>query len=121
MMSRVNLEHMKFDAKCLYENGQLLETCALARQPFVAGNFTFEDLNDFRHGRLIRKARLRDVEAFDTGKDVLPPLFDAEIVSVDADQMIVRGYAYTFGMEPIKERGCRQYWTLRAWRSTTPP
>jgi hypothetical protein len=52
----------------------------------VVGNFTFEDMNDFRHGRLIRKARLLKLEGVNIEKDVVPPLFDAEIASVDGDQ-----------------------------------
>ncbi len=110
---RVTLAPMKFNAKCLYENGQLIEARTLALQPFVVGNFTFEDLNDFRHGRMLRKAHLRNFEGLDIGQDIVPPLFDAEVVSVDNDQMIVCGYSYKFGMQPIQELRCRQCWTLR--------
>lgn len=110
-----NVASMKFIVKCLYENGVLLRPQQLMLQPTFVGNFTFEDLNELRHGRLLRKARLRNTQETDDQCDIVPALFDAEIVSVDDNQIIVRGYSYRFDTAPTQGFRCRQCWSLRSY------
>lgn len=106
---------MKFSAKCLYENGKLIGVKQLAEQLPVIGNFTFDDVNAFRNGILVRKARLHTDAGADIPSELFPLLFEAEVVSVDDVQMVVRGYS--FGFDPalgttIRHRQC---WALRPY------
>jgi hypothetical protein len=80
---------MRFKLKALYREGVVLGAEELRNAPSYIGSFIIEAWLD--GDRLIRRARLLDT-ALNALRDIVPPLLDAEVVSMDESQIVVRGY-----------------------------
>lgn len=104
----INLNVMRFKLKILYREGVLLDAQALIDVPSYTGSFVLEDKLDA--GGMMRQARLVDTVQ-NALRDIVPPLLDAEIVSMDENQMIVSGYQ--FNTEDRMGLRHKQYWLLR--------
>jgi hypothetical protein len=96
---------MRFKLKILYREGVLLDAEALRDAPAYTGSFVLEDNLDA--GGMMRQARLVDTVQ-NALRDIAPPLLDAEVVSMDEHQMVVRGYE--FNRMSLWRRQC---WLLR--------
>lgn len=94
--------------KLLYRNGVILNVNELAGAPSYAGTFVLE--NELDAGHMSREARLLD-SIENALRDVVPPLLEAEIVSMDEQQMLVRGYE--LNIESRMEPRHPQCWLLR--------
>jgi hypothetical protein len=103
---------MMFNMKPMYRNGVLLSAEEIKESPSYIGNLIIEDwfLNDEK----VRRARLLDVSLlFAPLRDLVPPLCEAEVVAMDNNQMLVRGYCYVLDPECWMERRRKQCWVLR--------
>lgn len=54
-------------------------------------------------------------------RDITPPLYNAEIVSVDNNEIMVCGYCHEFDANSGKEVRQRQCWLLRFISDAMPP
>jgi hypothetical protein len=46
-------------------------------------------------------------------RDIVPPLFEAEVVSINDQQMVLRGYNYLLDTSIFKEQRYCQGWQLQ--------
>jgi hypothetical protein len=77
---------------CLNRNGVTLTAEEIAESPRYAGNLVIEDWHQGgRFGRFMRQARLLDM-TIPTTRDIIPPLFDPQLVKMTANQMTLQGY-----------------------------
>jgi hypothetical protein len=99
---------MRFKLKCLYHEGVILDAGELRDAPTYTGNFVLEDKLDA--DGMTREARLVDILQ-NALRDLVSPLLDAEIVSMDENQMVVRGYQ--FSKDDRMGLRYKQCWLLR--------
>jgi hypothetical protein len=99
---------MRFKLKCLYHEGVILDAGELRDAPTYTGSFILADNPDA--GRMMRQARLVDTIQ-NALCDIVAPLLDAEVVSMDENQMVVRGYQFSQGNRMGVSR--KQCWLLR--------
>lgn len=94
--------------KLLYQNGVILDATELACAPSYTGTSVLESELDAGH-------RSREARLFDSLEnalhDVVSPLSAAEIVSMDEQQILVRGYELSANADA--ERRYLQCWLLR--------
>lgn len=84
---------MIFRLKCLHRNGKVLTPEEVADAPRYTGNLRVEDWQQGgSFGRHIRQARLLDMTILTTSRDILPPLFDPQLVKMTNGQMTLHGY-----------------------------
>jgi hypothetical protein len=78
---------------CLNRNGVALSAQEVAESPKYSGNLVIEDWHQGgRFGRFIRQARLLDMAIPTTPRDIIPPLFDPQLVRMTDNQMTLQGY-----------------------------
>lgn len=66
------------------------------------------------HGRYIRQARLLDMTIPTMPRDLIPPLFEPQIVKMTDNQMTLHGYQIHVDAETGSIRHYAQSWVLRA-------
>jgi hypothetical protein len=103
---------MMFSMKPMYRNGVLLSADEIKGSPSSTGNLIIEDY--FLSDQKIRRARLLDVSFLSSSlRDLVPPLWEAEVVAMDNNQMLVRGYSFVVDPRSWVERKRKQCWVLR--------
>jgi hypothetical protein len=103
---------MMFNMKSMYRNGVLLSAEEIKANPSHTGNLVIEDW--FLNDQKTRRARLLDVSLISSSlRDLVPPLYEAEVVAMDNNQMLVRGYCYVLDPECWVEQRRKQCWVLR--------
>jgi hypothetical protein len=106
---------MKFKLKALHHNGIVLTSEELADAPRYVGNLVVEDWpQGGAYGRHIRQARLLDMTIPSTLRDIIPPLFEPQIVKMTENQMTLHGYQIHVDAEIGAIRHYAQSWVLRA-------
>lgn len=98
---------MRFAMKSLHRNGVILDATELAAAPSYAGTFILE--NELGAGHLSREARLLD-SLENALRDIVAPLSEAKIVSMDEQQILVRGYELSINADA--EQRYVQCWLL---------
>jgi hypothetical protein len=84
---------MKFKFKALHHNGIVLTSEEFADAPRYVGNLVVEDWpQGGTYGRFIRQARLLDMTIPSTPRDLIPPLFEPQILKMTENQMTLHGY-----------------------------
>lgn len=84
---------MRFTLKCLHHNGVVLTPEQLADAPSHTGNLVvgaWTPASTFH--RSIPQARLLDASITREPIDIIPPLFDPELVQMTDEQMRLQGY-----------------------------
>ena len=104
---------MKFKLKSLHRNGIVLTPEELADAPRQVGNLVVEDWQDGAFGRPIRRARLLDMTISQAPRDIIPPLFDPQLVRMLDNQMVLHGYQIHVDMETGVINHYVQVWMLR--------
>ena len=64
-------------------------------------------------GRHIRQARLLDMTVPRASRDIIPPLFDPQLVRMMDSLMTLHGYQIHVDAETGAIRHCAQVWVLR--------
>ena len=111
--SREEGKRMYFRLQLMCRHNAALSPQELAASDSYSGNFILENQNQIYDGHKFRKARLVDPASSTAMQDIAPPLFNAEIVSVDNNQIMVCGYCHEFDANLGKEVRHRQCWLLR--------
>jgi hypothetical protein len=75
--------------KCLYQNGVVLNPAELANAPRYSGKLIFED--KVEDGHVIHNARLVDTTTQNFLQDIVPPLFNVEVVNMTEGYLKIRG------------------------------
>lgn len=105
---------MKFKLKSLHRDGTVLTPEELADAPRHVGSLIVEDCpQEGVFGRPIRHARLLDLNISQGPRDIIPPLFDPQMVSMLDDQMVLHGYQIQVDMETGVINHYVQVWVLR--------
>lgn len=102
---------MKFALICLMKDGVKLSREELETAERHTGNFTVEfwtEGNSF--GRPIKRARLLSL-AFGPSYDVLPPLFEPDLLKVSDTRMTLRGFE--INAEEGQAKQVAQEWLLK--------
>jgi hypothetical protein len=105
---------MKFKLKALHRYGIVLTPEELAYAPRHVGNLVVEDWQQddgFTHHA--RQARLLDMDFSEVLRDVIPPLFDPQLVRMLDNQMVLHGYQIHVDMQTGAVRHYAQVWVLR--------
>jgi hypothetical protein len=106
---------MKFKLKALNRYGVVLTPEELAGAPLYVGNLVVEDWpKGGTVERFIRQARLLDMTIPTTPRDIIPPLYDPQIVSMKDNQMMLHGYQIHVSAKTEAIRHYAQSWLLRA-------
>lgn len=99
--------------KTMYRNGALLGAEEIKASPSYRGNLIIEEI--FSGGQKVRRARLLDISDLTPPlRDLVPPLWEVEIVAMDNNQMLLRGYCCVIDTESWAEQHCKQCWVLQA-------
>jgi hypothetical protein len=105
---------MKFKLKSLHRNGAVLTPEELADAPRHVGNLVVEDWPQGGvFARHIRQARLLDMTIPTTPRDIIPPLFDPQLVRMLDNQMVLHGYQIHVDIETGAAKHYAQVWVLR--------
>jgi len=105
---------MKFQLKCLHYNGEVLTPEELADAPRYVGNLIIEDWPQAgMFARHIRQARLLDMTVPQAPHDIIPPLFDPQIVKMTDSLMTLHGYQIHADAETGAVQHHAQVWVLR--------
>jgi hypothetical protein len=96
-----------------YDKGVLLPVEQLVDAKSYIGNFVLEDRNHLQGGQMVRTARLFDPLNPHDDADLVPPLFNAEVVGADDNQMVVRGYVLRTNRLAPNTSLAQQCWALR--------
>lgn len=105
---------MLYKLICLNRNGVALTPDEIAESPRYAGNLVIEDWHQGgRFGRFIRQARLLDMTIPTTPRDIIPPLFDPQLVKMTDSQMTLQGYQIHADPETGAALQYLQCWVLR--------
>jgi hypothetical protein len=111
----VSLSGMKFKLKALHHNGIVLTSEELADAPRYVGNLIVEEWPQVgASGRYLRQVRLLDMTIPGTPRDLIPPLFEPQIVKMTENQMTLHGYQINVDAETGAIRHYAQSWVLRA-------
>jgi hypothetical protein len=92
---------MLFTMRCMYRDGTILSPEESRKGVCHAGNLIVEEY--VRTGKDVRKARLLNTKTMLFVGDLIPPLFEVEIVTMNDQQMVLRGYNYLFGVSLFRE------------------
>jgi hypothetical protein len=106
--TRISLGAMRFNLKCLYHEGVILDAEEFRDAPTYIGSLVIEE--NLNADGMIRQARLVGTVQ-NALRDIVAPLLDAEVVSMDENQMMVRGYQ--FNTEDRMGLRHTQCWLLR--------
>jgi hypothetical protein len=99
---------------CLNRNGVTLTAEEIAESPRHTGNLVIEDWHQGgRFGRFMRQARLLDMTIPTTPRDIIPPLFDPQLVKMTDSQMTLQGYQIHVDPETGAARQFLQCWVAR--------
>lgn len=99
---------------CPNRNGVALSSAEIAESPRHAGNLIIEDWHQGgRFGRFIRQARLLDMTIPSMPQDIIPPLFDPQLVKMTDSQMTLQGYQIHADPEIGATRQYLQAWVVR--------
>jgi len=110
----ISLTSMKFQLKCLHRNGIVLTPEELADAPRYTGNLVIEDWpQGGMFGRFIRQARLLDVTPPKAPPDIIPPLFEPQLVKMTDSLMTLHGYQIYVDPETGAIQHYAQDWVLR--------
>jgi hypothetical protein len=105
---------MRFTLKALYHNGVVLAPEQLADAPRHTGNLVIADWpQGGTFARHIRQARLLDETVPQAPRDVIPPLFDPQLVRMTDSQMTLHGYQIHVDAETGAVTHYAQVWVLR--------
>lgn len=107
---------MLFTMRCMYRDGTILSPEEIRKGVCHAGNLIIEEC--VRAGKDVRKARLLNTTTMLLARDLVPPLFEVEIMTMDDQQMVLRGYNYLFDVSLFREQRYKQSWILQhppAW------
>jgi hypothetical protein len=106
---------MKLKLEALYLNSTVLLPEALTDAPCCVGNLVIEDWpQGGMFGRFIRKARFLEMTSPTTLRDIIPPLFEPQIVTMRENQMTVHGYQIHVDAETGAIRHHVRSWVLGA-------
>jgi hypothetical protein len=95
----------------MYRNGTVLSLEEIRNGSSHTGNLIIEEYA--RTGRLMLRARLLETMTKLARRDIVPPLFEAELVTMDDQQMVLRGYNYFFDISILKEQRYCQSWLMQ--------
>ena len=95
----------------MYRNGTVLSPEEIRKGISHAGNLIVEDY--VRMDKVVHKARLLDTMTTLSPRDIVPPLFEVELVAMDDHQMVLRGYNYLFDINLFREQRYNQSWILQ--------
>ena len=105
---------MRFQLKCLDRNGVVLTPEQLADTPRHTGNLVVEDWHQGgTFGRYIRQARLLDETVPQARRDIIPPLFEPQLVKMTDGQMTLHGFQIHVDAETGAIMHFAQVWALR--------
>jgi hypothetical protein len=105
---------MRFTLKALHHNGAVLAPEQLADAPRHTGNLVVVDCPQGGvFGRHIRQARLLDESFPQAPRDIIPPLFDPQLVKMIDVQMTLHGYQIHVDAETGVVIHHAQVWVLR--------
>jgi hypothetical protein len=108
------LTGMKFKLKALHRYGIVLTPEELAYSPRYVGNLVVEDWEqDGVFAGHARQARLLDMDVSQLPRDVIPPLFDPQLVRMLDSQIVLHGYQIHVDAQTGAARHYAQVWTLR--------
>jgi hypothetical protein len=111
----VGLSSMKFKLKTLHRNGAVLTLEELADSPGYVGTLIVEDWPQGGvFARHIRQARLVDMTIQHALCDIIPPLFDPQLIRAVDNQMVLHGYQIHVDGETGAIRHDAQCWVLCA-------
>jgi hypothetical protein len=102
---------MLFTMRCMYRNGTILSLEEIRKGACHAGNLIVEEY--VCTGKDVRKARLLNTMTMLFARDLVPPLFEVELVVIDNQQMVLRGYNYLFDVTLFSEQRYKQSWILQ--------
>ena len=105
---------MKFQLKCLHRNGEVLTPEELADAPRYVGNLVIEDWPQRgMFARHFRQARLLNGTVPQAPRDIIPPLFDPQLVKMTDSLMTLHGHQIHIDAETGAIRHYAQVWVLR--------
>jgi len=105
---------MRFQLKALHRNGVVLTPEEVADAPRHIGNLVVEDWpQGGMFARHIRQARLLDMTVSQAPRDIIPPLFDPQLVRMTDSLMTLHGYQIHVDDETGAMRHYAQVWVLR--------
>jgi hypothetical protein len=105
---------MKFKLKALHRYGIVLTPEELEYAPRYVGNLVVEDWEqDGVFARHARQARLLCMDASQEQRDVIPPLFDPQLVRMLDSQIVLHGYQIHVDAQTGASRHYAQVWALR--------
>lgn len=102
---------MLFTMRCMYRDGTILSPEGIRKGVCHDGNLIVEEY--VRTGKDVRRARLLNTMTILFARDLVPPLFDVELVVMDDQQMVLRGYNYLFDVSLFREQRYKQSWILQ--------
>lgn len=104
---------MKFVLKFLYCNGVALPMEELVNAPPYVGNLIIKERwQGDGSARYIREARLPDLTVSQAPHDLVPPLFDPQLVKMQDDRMVLNGFQIHADMEAGSIMHFVQVWML---------
>ena len=92
--------------RCKYRDGTILSPEEIRKGVCRAENLIVEEYVSTRKD--VRKARLLNTMTMLLVRDMVPPLFEVEIVTMDDHQMVLRGYNYLFDVSLFREQRYKQ-------------
>ncbi len=105
---------MQFTLKALHRNGVVLTPDQLVDAPRHTGNLVIGDWNQGgTFGRNVRQTRLLDATVPQTPRDIIPPLFDPQLVKMTDGQMTLHGYQIHADAATGAVLHFAQVWVLR--------
>jgi hypothetical protein len=111
----LGLSSMKLKLEALYLNSTVLLPEALTDTPCRVGSLVIEDWpQGGPFGRVICQARFLEMTSPTTLRDIVPPLFEPQIVTMKDNQMTVHGYQIHVDTETGAIRHHVRSWVLRA-------
>ncbi len=106
---------MKCKLEALHLNSTILAAEALTDARCYVGSLVIENWpQGGKAGRFIRQARFLEMTSPTTLRDIIPPLFDPQIVTMMDHQITVHGYQIHIDAETGAMRHYVRSWVLRA-------
>ncbi|WP_194713086.1 hypothetical protein [Noviherbaspirillum soli] len=102
---------MLFTMRCMYRDGTILSSEEIRKGICRAGNLIVEKY--VCAGKDVRKARLLSTMTILFARDLVPPLFDIEIATMDDQQMGPRSYNDLLDVSVFKKQRYKQSWILQ--------
>jgi hypothetical protein len=106
---------MRLKLEALHLNSTVVLPEALTDAPCCVGNLVIVDWpQGGTVGRVILQARFLEMASPTTLRDIIPPLFEPQIVTMKDKQMTVHGYQIHVDAETGAIRHHMRSWVLRA-------